>query len=135
MKEKYEQFVDYFRKGNAIINNVKEQGGQVIVQIAIGNTIAEVRYDGYMVSIVHYLALLREPGTMYYRVNELDSKLRSKCKIGVNVCRFNGAEYLCTLFARLGEGEPYSDADNFFDKYDQEYGLIEDDINEIMNYV
>ena len=137
MKEKFEQFADYFRKGNVAVYNINERYGEVVVDFALGSTRAVVRYDGVMVSIVHYIVPIREkPSDLYYRVNNLDSKFNSIAKIGLNVERFNGQEYLYTAFAFMGNGNNgYEDADLFFEKYQNAYDIIESDINYLINYL
>ena len=136
MKEKYEQFVDYFKRGGSPVYNVSEKYGKVSVQVGLGYTKAEVSYDGYMVSIIHYIAPVRETSSLLYnKVNNLDIKFRSTAKIGINIGDFNGGKYLYTVFAYLGNGDPYSDLENMFDKFDRAYDLIENDVKDLLNYL
>ena len=78
MEEKYEQFVDYFRKANVNVRDISEHNGKLKLTITLGDSPAEIRYDRYMVSIVHYIAPIREKSdSIYNKIYNLDSKFNS----------------------------------------------------------
>ena len=137
MKQEFEQFADYFRQGNTIVRNISEKYGSVHVMIDIGSTFADVSYDGvYMASIIHYIAPIQnKTANVYYKINNIESKLGSLSSLGVNTIQYNGQEYLAIMFAHGGNEDPYTVADNLFDAYDRAYSKIQSDINDLLNYL
>ncbi len=136
MEEKYEQFVDYFRKANVNVRDISEHNGKLKLTITLGDSPAEIRYDRYMVSIVHYIAPIRERSdSIYNKIYNLDSKFNSIAKIGLNCGRYKDKEYLYCAFANFGNNDPYADADSFFDSYNNAFSKIKDDLADLLNYL
>ena len=136
MEEILEQFANYFRNSGVNIYDVSEQNGKVKVTIDLSGLTAEVSFDRYMVSIVHYIAPIRETSDMlYYKIDNLDNKFKSIANIGLNCGNYNGKKYQYCTFAEFGNNDPYKDADNFFDKYTNVYNKIKYDLTDLLNYV
>ena len=137
MKEEFEQFVDYFRHASSNIREISERNGSVHILTDMGSTFMDISYDGvYMAKIIHYIAPIQnKTADVYYKINSIQSKLGSLSSLGVNTIKYNNQEYLAIMFAHGGNGDPYTVADNLFGAYDREYSKIENDINDLLNYI
>ena len=136
MNEKLEEFVAYFRDGNATIYDIRESGREVRITFDYGHAEAVAYYDGYTASIVHYNFPIEQfTSNINYKVNNINNDICRKYKIEIRCDNHKGKYYLTFIYCYMTNDNPYMAACNLLNNYNNTRSMIENYIQELVNYI